>query len=154
MRVSRFCSGALLLGNLHIPSILAFSCSDDRGGGVERRAVAKESAVLLVSLLLPGDGKNIMPTVKGAMGVSLQELVVPSAYAEELDHEENCNEKCLAERKRIVEERRAMMRQSRTTTKRQDVFELSQQRAAMYNTSYRGIQCPPQPANGVTVPCI
>ena len=87
--------------------------------------------------------------------VSWQEAIVPRAYAAEpVTNNKECDEKCLAERKRIIEERRAMMRQSRTNTQRQDVFELSKQRAAMYNTTYRGMNCPPVSANGVTIPCI
>jgi len=52
-----------------------------------------------------------------------------------------CDEKCMAERKRIIEERRAMMRQSMTTTRRQDIFDLSRQRAGLYNTTYQGAAC-------------
>ena len=59
-----------------------------------------------------------------------------------------CDEACLAERKKRNEERRAMMRQSRTNTNRQDMSALSQQRAALYNTTYQGAKCPPN------VPCI
>ncbi|KAL9185153.1 hypothetical protein ACHAXT_002930 [Thalassiosira profunda] len=43
---------------------------------------------------------------------------------------------------RIVEERRAMMKQSRSNTRRADVLELSQQRASMYGTEFKGL--PPQ----------
>mmetsp|Transcript_21963 Transcript_21963/g.30872 ORF Transcript_21963/g.30872 Transcript_21963/m.30872 type:complete len:120 (-) Transcript_21963:20-379(-) len=56
---------------------------------------------------------------------------------------QSCEEECLAQRKRIIEERRAMMRQSRSSTNRNEVFELSKQRASMYNTTYRGASCPP-----------
>lgn len=59
-----------------------------------------------------------------------------------------CDAFCLEERKRIIQERRAMMNQSRSNTKRSDVFELSKQRAAMYGTQYQGASCPPN------VPCI
>jgi hypothetical protein len=52
-------------------------------------------------------------------------------------------------RLKVIQERRAMMKQSRTTTNRQDMFDLSRQRAALYNTTYQGIQtCPPY------VPCL
>jgi peptide deformylase len=76
---------------------------------------------------------------------SWQADLIPRANAAEMDE---CDETCIAERKRIIEERRAMMRQSRTNTRRQDVFELSRQRAAMYNTTNQGAQCPPG------IPCI
>jgi peptide deformylase len=61
----------------------------------------------------------------------------------------SCDESCLQERKRIIQERRAMMNQSRSNTKRSDVFELSKQRAALYGTQYQGASCPPG-----GVPCI
>jgi len=86
-----------------------------------------------------------------------QEAIVPRATAEEIPaptEVEDCDAKCLAERKRRIEERRAMMKQSRSNTKRQDVFELSQQRAAMYNTEYKGVKCPQNAPNGSGIPCI
>lgn len=59
-----------------------------------------------------------------------------------------CDDVCLEERKRRILERRAIMQQSRTTTKRSDMFELAQQRAKLYNTTYRGASCPPG------IPCL
>ncbi|CAJ1964550.1 unnamed protein product [Cylindrotheca closterium] len=59
-----------------------------------------------------------------------------------------CDEACMQERKRIIAERRAMMNQARSNTRRSDVFELSKQRAALYGTKYQGASCPPN------VPCI
>ena len=59
-----------------------------------------------------------------------------------------CNEECLAKRKQIIDDRRAMMRQSKTTTRRQDMFELSRQRAALYNTTFQGAACVPN------IPCL
>jgi peptide deformylase len=58
-----------------------------------------------------------------------------------------CDEECLEKRRIIVQERRAMMNQSRSTG-RSEVFELSKQRAKLYGTEYRGVSCPPG------VPCI
>ena len=52
---------------------------------------------------------------------------------------EYCDDKCLEERKRIIQERRAMMQQSRSNTRRADVLELSKQRASMYETDYKGL---------------
>jgi peptide deformylase len=57
-----------------------------------------------------------------------------------------CDTNCLEERKRVIERRRALMRQSRSNTRRGDVLELSQQRALMYGTGYRGL--PPQLCSG------
>ena len=57
-----------------------------------------------------------------------------------------CDTDCLEERKRVVEQRRAMMQQSRSNTSRGDVLELSQQRALMYGTSFQGL--PPQLCSG------
>ena len=51
----------------------------------------------------------------------------------------SCDDACLADRKRRIQERRAMMQQSRSATNRGDVLELSRQRALMYGTSYRGL---------------
>lgn len=59
-----------------------------------------------------------------------------------------CDQECMAKRMSIIQERRAMVQQSRTTTRRQDMFDLSRQRAALYNTTYQGASCPPG------VPCI
>ena len=57
-------------------------------------------------------------------------------------HSSACDEDCLLERKRIIEQRRAMLQQSRSNTRRADVLELSKQRASMYQTEYKGL--PPQ----------
>ena len=59
-----------------------------------------------------------------------------------------CDKECQERRRKTIEERRAMMKQSRSTG-RAEVFELSKQRAALYGTAYKGIpSCPPN------VPCI
>jgi len=59
-----------------------------------------------------------------------------------------CDETCLAERKAKIEARRALMKQSRSNTRRGDLLELSRQRAGLYNTTYRGVTCPPG------IPCL
>jgi len=59
-----------------------------------------------------------------------------------------CDDTCKEERKRRIEERRAMMKQSRSSTSRSDVFELSKQRAKLYGSEYQGASCPPG------IPCI
>ncbi|KAL7535948.1 hypothetical protein ACHAXR_006827 [Thalassiosira sp. AJA248-18] len=58
----------------------------------------------------------------------------------------DCDENCLQERKRRVAERRAMMQQSRSNTRREDVLELSQQRASLYGAEFKGL--PPQYCSG------
>lgn len=55
---------------------------------------------------------------------------------------EECDEKCQEDRKRRIEERRAIFRQSRTTTSRDEMFELSRQRAKLYGAEYKGARCP------------
>jgi len=52
-----------------------------------------------------------------------------------------CDQECKNRKRQRVEERRALVRQSRTTTSRQDLLELSKQRAALYNTTYQGTKC-------------
>jgi hypothetical protein len=47
-----------------------------------------------------------------------------------------------------MQERRQLMQVSRSTNSRQSYLELSKQRAAMYNTTYRGVSCPPN------IPCL
>ena len=58
-----------------------------------------------------------------------------------------CDDECRDKRRIVIQERRAMMNQSRSTG-RSEVFELSKQRAKLYGTEYRGVSCPPG------VPCI
>ncbi|KAL7504596.1 hypothetical protein ACHAXN_002209 [Cyclotella atomus] len=50
-----------------------------------------------------------------------------------------CDASCLEERRAKIEMRRAMMQQSRSSTNRGDVLKLSEQRAALYGTSYGGL---------------
>jgi peptide deformylase len=57
-----------------------------------------------------------------------------------------CKADCLEERKRVAEQRRAMMQQSRSNTRRADVLELAQQRALMYGTGFQGL--PPRLCSG------
>lgn len=52
-----------------------------------------------------------------------------------------CDEDCKEQRRKMIEDRRAMMRQSRSTSSRQEVFELSKQRARMYGSDYKGTSC-------------
>ena len=53
-----------------------------------------------------------------------------------------------AARQQRIAASRARMAQARSSTRREDVFELSRQRAALYNTTSRAWSCPPG------MPCI
>ena len=55
-----------------------------------------------------------------------------------------CDEAC----RRMLAERRALFQQSRTTSDRQVILDLSRQRAKLYNTTFRGASCIPG------IPCI
>lgn len=91
-------------------------------------------------------------------GQRVKEWMVPVAKADEQGSSAtttttnqvapSCDDLCLAERQRILENRRQLMRQSRSNTQRSDVLELSRQRAALYNTTYQGVTCPPG------IPCL
>jgi hypothetical protein len=48
-----------------------------------------------------------------------------------------CDDEC----KQRIADRRALFEQSRTTSNRQVLFDLSRQRAALYNTTYQGASC-------------
>lgn len=50
-----------------------------------------------------------------------------------------CDQNCVYKRKRIIEERRAVMQQSKSNSKRVDVLELSQHRATLYESQYQGL---------------
>lgn len=97
--------------------------------------------------LLTNFRRTIVPDVSAHEDGSVTSMESKNAIATK-NNDYECNEACLQERKRIIQERRAMMNQSRTNTKRSDLFELSRQRATLYNTSYKGAACPP---NGI--PC-
>ena len=67
-------------------------------------------------------------------------LYAPRAHADG----EACDEAC----KQRIAERRALFQQSRTTRSRQEILDLSRQRAALYNTTFQGASCIPG------LPCI
>jgi hypothetical protein len=73
-------------------------------------------------------GRIFRPAVAGATESSTGEGVKPT-----------CDEAC---RQRIAD-RRALFEQSRTTSDRQKILDLSKQRAAMYNTTFQGAACVP-----------
>ena len=63
-------------------------------------------------------------------------------------NQSECDTACMEKRKAIIAERRAMMRQSRSNTNRGDILKLSEQRAALYKTNYRGLPSKACPAPG------
>ena len=77
---------------------------------------------------------------------SLRRLVPPAGAEEADDSVEACDAAC---RQRIAD-RRALFEQSRTTSDRQKILDLSRQRAAMYNTTFRGADCNAFPG----IPCL
>lgn len=139
--------GILIVDHLELEALPSYMQDVEAEGHGDRMAQAFDRSVSVSSL-----SSNTLQTATKRPQYERspwQELVVPTANAQEEEEATmECDESCRAERKRIIEERRAMMKQSRTNTRRQDVFELSQQRAAMYNTTYRGAQCAPG------IPCI
>lgn len=74
----------------------------------------------------------------GALYSSIRKMFIPDAYADE-ERPRGCDDAC---QQRLLD-RRALMRQGRSSTSRQEVLDLSRQRAAMYNTTYQGTSCIP-----------
>lgn len=50
-----------------------------------------------------------------------------------------CDDAC----KQRIADRRSLFEQSRTTSDRQKIMDLSRQRAVLYNTTYQGANCVP-----------
>lgn len=74
---------------------------------------------------------------ESSYAAQVKKWIVPSANAEEIEPKTLCDEAC----KKRIEEKRALLKQSRSTRSRQEIFELSRQRAALYNTTYKGSSC-------------
>ena len=116
---------------------------------------AKVATTVVVAVVLLSSQASALEIQRISMNHLSRRAFVPSALVAALrptscwsQDEPVCDEACLADRKRRIEERRAMMRQSRSPTSRQEVFELSRQRALLYNTTYQGTSCPPG------IPCL
>ena len=98
---------------------------------------------------IPQNRRNVLIESIGAMASTFAFVLHPGPChsVEEQGQEEeravSCDEACRQERLRVIRERRAMMQQSRSSTSRQEVFDLSRQRATLYNTTYQGASCPP-----------
>lgn len=101
---------------------------------------------------IPGSNPYVLDSRRTALTRSFVTLAAATSSffpkPVEASQPSECDDDCLASRKQIIADRRAMMRQSMTTTNRQDMFELSRQRAALYNTTYRGAKCLPG------IPCL
>lgn len=96
---------------------------------------------------LGGDNNKAMSAMEKAPPAPSQSDSTTNDGASTSMNTITCDEECREKRRIIVQERRAMMNQSRSTG-RSEVFELSKQRAKLYGTEYRGVSCPPG------VPCI
>ena len=76
--------------------------------------------------------------VSGAL-LSIASRRPANALADALAIPTTCDDLC----KQRIADRRKLFEQSRTTNDRQVMFDLSKQRAAMYNTTYQGASCVP-----------
>lgn len=90
------------------------------------------------NVLLPPSGDILLPLQSGKgfprtpqQTLQLRMLTASSVSAAE------CDDECRAR----IAERRALFEQSRTSGDRQRYLDLSRQRAAMYNTTFRGATC-------------
>lgn len=85
--------------------------------------------------------KALLSTTSDVTRRSRRFALVPAAWA---DDTVACDEAC----KQRIADRRALFEQSRTNRNRQDLLDLSRQRAALYNTTFQGGSCIPG------IPCI
>eukprot|EP00979_Chaetoceros_neogracilis_P008190 scaffold1818_cov326-Chaetoceros_neogracile.AAC.1 len=115
--------------------------NDDTNNGAtsnDTRLVSR----LREAVVPPANAVEEMETARGRRSAdAAAPIPIPS------DTVNPCDEDCREKRRIIIEERRAMMKQSKSTG-RSEVFELSRQRANLYGTKYQGASCPPG------VPCI
>lgn len=120
-------------------------------GHRDRQLVAFERSLAASPLYATTNARTESPSLQKWTNNWLQPQPA-NAVEEDLQQQQpkptECDDECIAKRKKIIAERRAMMMQARTTTKRQDMFDLSRQRATLYNTTYQGASCAPG------VPCL
>ena len=69
----------------------------------------------------------------------------PAAWSMTTEEEESKRQEEI--RQKLLE-RRKLMEASRSSNNRQSYLDLSKQRASLYNTTYRGVTCPPN------IPCL
>lgn len=112
--------------------------------------VSRRRRRLILSFLASGSIGVYTSHIQSASAQDTKPVIAPPTIHQRQStasdtHQEvsnDCDESCKAERMRRIEERRAMMRQSRSSTSRQEVFDLSRQRAKLYGTEYQGAKCP------------
>lgn len=121
---------------------------ENNSEGISRRYVfaGVAKSILCASAIIFG----FSITDKAVAGGEPYEADRSSDYASESADNSNqqqnegtpeCDEECKEKRRQRVEEMRAMRRQSRSSTSRQEVFELSKQRAKLYGSEYEGANC-------------
>jgi hypothetical protein len=86
---------------------------------------------------LPAAAAKGVPQTKESPTIPLESYSPPTSSAPVND----CDYRCREDRQRRLAERRALMKQSRSSTSRQDVLDLSRQRAKLYDTTYQGARC-------------
>jgi hypothetical protein len=133
-----------------------FLCAQTRGkagrGDYEFRRTLLAAAAAAATLLLTPRGLLRSATAAAALALATAEPAAAPAAAAAAEPAAElaaapavaCDEAC---RQRIAD-RRAIFAQSRTTTSRQNMMDLSKQRAALYNTTYQGASCIPG------IPCL
>lgn len=119
----------------------SFDNSNSSSSSRSKTSVARDN--MFVQPANAVDDVDISPTRTQAADTSVRKADVDS-----IDPNPVCDDACKEERKKRIQERRAMMQQSRSSTQRSEVFELSKQRAKLYGTEYQGASCAPG------IPCI
>jgi len=111
----------------------------ERDGHDDRMALAysRYLQVSLDKLVSCGHYTFIEP----AYAVEPFENIILSKKSSEMEKKDQtiCDDECISQRRKKNEDRRALMKQSKSNTKRSDVLEPSAQRAALYNTEYEGM---------------
>lgn len=90
---------------------------------------------------------------RGVLMVDHAEISDLPSWVAEIEREEHGGRQEVAWRRKIecgkrCRERRDLSKQGRTNTKREDVLELSRQRAKMYGVESKAVTCPPN------IPCL
>ena len=131
-----------------MPAMASIENSDGRH---ELRTQQAYSRYISESTLLPQRQLDVALADEDSAGF-FRRIVLPvnaedgsTSEPSRISNSSECDEDCKKERRRRIEQRRAMMQQSRSNTSRGDVLKLSQQRALMYGTEFKGVQpkyCP------------
>jgi len=146
--------GVLITDHVSLSEMLpAMASIENSDGRHDLRTQRAYSRYLSESTLLPQRQLDVALADEDSAGFFRR--IVRPVYAEDgstsepsrISNSYECDEDCKKERRRRIEQRRAMMEQSRSNTSRGDVLKLSQQRALMYGTEFKGLQpkyCPQQ----------